>query len=132
MNEKKSIGHAIMMARTELGWSQGELGEALGVKYQTIGTWERDEVVPPRSRWKKIKELCGISVQELKESTLTVTASGAGSTANSGRLYQVGNGVHLSAEEQTLINTLRRHGEKSPLIIIKILGMIDEISEKIT
>ena len=126
MKEKISIGHAIKMARTELGLSQEEFGEALGVKYQTVGTWERDEVIPPRGRWERIKALCGINIKELSDNTIT----GTGNVIGSGKIGMT-KGEILSAEEQTLVNAIREHGEKAPRIIRKIIGMIDEISEKI-
>ena len=56
--------------------------------------------------------------------------TGSGNVTGSGKIGMI-RGEILSAEEQTLINAIREHGEKAPRIIRKIIGIIDEISEKI-
>jgi hypothetical protein len=57
--------------------------------------------------------------------------TGTGNVIGSGLVAQIGGGVQLGAEEQALINALREYGDKAPRVMRKILGMIDEIAEKI-
>lgn len=62
-----TLGDRLRVARGRSGLTQGQLAEALGVKTQTVGNWERD-VTEPTLPLSKVRLLCdrlGISFEEL-------------------------------------------------------------------
>lgn len=46
-------------------WSQSRMAEALGVKRTTVWRWERGDRFPERELWPKIRDLTGLSIDDL-------------------------------------------------------------------
>lgn len=60
-----TTGEKIHKYRKELGLSQEELGKKLLVSRQTISLWEKDQTVPSIENLKYLKEIFGVSADEL-------------------------------------------------------------------
>lgn len=127
MEQKNTLGRQIKIARAKLGLSQAGFGELFGVQHQAVGSWERDEVVPPQRRWGEFKEKCGIDIAEImsiqnKNITIDNQSMFAGKS-----IMNPGNGLVLSAAEQALVSGLRKLGEKEDETIFEFLGMISKM-----
>ena len=59
------MGNKIAAARRAKGLSQENLAEKLGVSFQAVSTWERDESMPDTSRLKPLADELGLSVDSL-------------------------------------------------------------------
>jgi transcriptional regulator with XRE-family HTH domain len=70
-----SIGARIKMRRLEVGMSQQELGEALGVSFQQIQKYEKGVNGVRGSRMEQIAEALGVSVSFLYEQPRQGTVS---------------------------------------------------------
>lgn len=62
-----TIGERLQQHRKDLGLSQEELGQRLLVSRQTVSLWETDQTLPTIDNLLRLKELFGISVDELLE-----------------------------------------------------------------
>lgn len=51
--------------RADLGLTQDQLGEAIGVGAMTISRWERGASLPRRRYWPKLSELTGLKIVEI-------------------------------------------------------------------
>ena len=60
-----TIGERIQVLRKNLGLSQDELGQRLLVSRQTVSLWENDQTVPTIDNLKRLKEIFGVSVDEI-------------------------------------------------------------------
>ena len=60
-----SLGENIQKYRKDLGLSQEELGQKLLVSRQTISLWEKDQTVPTIDNLIRLKEVFGVSVDEI-------------------------------------------------------------------
>lgn len=60
-----TIGENIQKCRKSMGLSQEELGKKLLVSRQTVSLWEKDETVPTLDNLIRLKELFGVSVDNL-------------------------------------------------------------------
>ncbi len=60
-----TVGEKIQMYRKKLGLSQEELGQKLLVSRQTISQWEKDQTIPTIDNLIRLKEVFGISVDEI-------------------------------------------------------------------
>ena len=60
-----TTGEKINYYRKQLGLSQEELGQKLLVSRQTISLWEKDQTVPTIDNLIRLKEIFGVSVDEL-------------------------------------------------------------------
>lgn len=60
-----TVGERIQALRKNLGLSQDELGQRLLVSRQTISLWENDQTVPTIDNLKRLKEIFGVSVDEI-------------------------------------------------------------------
>ena len=60
-----SIGQNIQKQRKRLGLSQEELGQRLFVSRQTVSLWEKDMTSPTPDNLLRLKEVFGISVDEI-------------------------------------------------------------------
>lgn len=60
-----SIGERIQKYRKSLNLSQEELGQKLLVSRQTISLWEKDQTVPTIDNLMRLKEIFGVSVDEI-------------------------------------------------------------------
>ncbi len=59
------IGNKILEMRKEMGLSQEQLAEQMGVARQTISKWELGETSPDISQTKKLSEIFNVSVDDL-------------------------------------------------------------------
>ncbi|RHR10506.1 XRE family transcriptional regulator [Pseudoflavonifractor sp. AF19-9AC] len=60
-----SLSEKILSLRTQLGLSQEDLAEKLGVSRQSVSKWETGQSVPDLDKLIKLADLFGISVDEL-------------------------------------------------------------------
>ena len=60
-----TIGEKIYKCRKENNLSQEELGKKLFVSKQTISLWEKDQTVPTIDNLMKLKEIFGVSIDEI-------------------------------------------------------------------
>ena len=60
-----TVGESIQKCRKELGLSQEELGQKLFVSRQTVSQWEKDQTVPTIDNVMRLKEIFGVSVDEI-------------------------------------------------------------------
>lgn len=60
-----TLGNKIQECRKALGLSQEELGQKLLVSRQTVSLWENDQTLPSIDNLTRLKEIFGISVDEL-------------------------------------------------------------------
>lgn len=63
-----TVGEKIQKHRKERGMSQEELGQLLLVSRQTVSLWEKDQTVPTIDNLMRLKEIFGISVDEILDS----------------------------------------------------------------
>lgn len=60
-----TTGERINLYRKQLGLSQEELGQKLMVSRQTISLWEKDQTIPTIDNLIRLKEIFGVSVDEI-------------------------------------------------------------------
>ena len=60
-----TLGENITRLRTEMGWSQGDLADALDVSRQSISRWETDGSVPELDKLLRLSDLFGVTLDEL-------------------------------------------------------------------
>ena len=60
-----TVGEKIQYYRKQYGLSQDELGQKLLVSRQTISQWENDQTIPTIDNLLRLKEIFGVSVDEL-------------------------------------------------------------------
>ena len=60
-----TLGESIALLRTQKGWSQGDLADALDVSRQSISKWETDTSVPELDKLLRLSELFGVTLDAL-------------------------------------------------------------------
>ena len=60
-----TLGENITRLRTEKGWSQSDLADALDVSRQSISKWETDGSVPELDKLLRLSDLFGVTLDEL-------------------------------------------------------------------
>lgn len=60
-----TVGEKIQFYRKELKLSQEELGQRLLVSRQTVSLWEKDQTVPTLENLMRLKEILGVSIDEI-------------------------------------------------------------------
>lgn len=60
-----SVGKKIQAYRKQFNFSQEELGQKLLVSRQTVSLWEKDQTVPTVDNLMRLREIFGVSVDEL-------------------------------------------------------------------
>ncbi|NLD03231.1 MAG: helix-turn-helix transcriptional regulator, partial [Clostridiales bacterium] len=60
-----SFGSKLSARRKAKGWNQTQLAEMVGVSFQTVSCWERDEYLPETDRLSAITKALDISVSVL-------------------------------------------------------------------
>ena len=60
-----TVGERIKAARINIGMTQKELAEKLGIPYQSIGQWERDQRNPKVDTLQRLADVLGVSVPYL-------------------------------------------------------------------
>ena len=79
-----SLGEKICALRKENDYTQAELGNALGVTYQAVSKWERDESMPDFEMISKLAKLFGVPIAHFEnnaENEETVVEEQADMTA---------------------------------------------------
>ena len=71
-----TVGERIQMYRKQFGMSQEELGQKLLVSRQTISLWEKDQTVPTIANLVRLKEIFGVSVDDILGINVTEQNSG--------------------------------------------------------
>lgn len=66
-NIKNTIGSRIKLARKGAGYTQEQLAEKLGVSFQAISSWERDEFIPDTWNLIELAKALEVSVSSLVE-----------------------------------------------------------------
>lgn len=61
-----SLGEKICALRKEKSFTQAELGNALGVTYQAVSKWERDESMPDFEMISKLAKLFGVPISHFE------------------------------------------------------------------
>ena len=59
------IGENILRTRKNKGLTQTELAEMVGVSFQAVSSWERDEYLPDMENFIKLAELLGVKASYL-------------------------------------------------------------------
>lgn len=74
-----TVGESIQKYRKSFGMSQEELGQKLLVSRQTISLWEKDQTVPTIDNLMRLKEVFGVSVDEIldAENKMQLTEDGS-------------------------------------------------------
>ena len=67
MKEMNTIGSRIAKARKDTGMTQAEVAERLGVTFQAVSSWERDEFVPETWNLIELAKVLNVSVSSLVE-----------------------------------------------------------------
>lgn len=67
MNEYDTIGKRIAKARKDAGMTQSDVAEKLGVTFQAVSSWERDEFVPETFNLIELARVLEVSVSSLTE-----------------------------------------------------------------
>ena len=62
-----SIGTNIRDLREERGYTQEQVAEAVGVTFQAVSAWERDEYKPETDNLLKLAEIFDVSVSAIAE-----------------------------------------------------------------
>lgn len=67
-----TIGEKIKVLRQERGWSQGDLGDRVGIKAQNISRYEKNKTVPRESTLKVFAEVFERPISEFTQLASTV------------------------------------------------------------
>ena len=68
--DNMDFGNKIMKLRKQLGLSQEELAEKLGVARQTISKWELGETAPDLKQSKELSKVFNVSLDELTDNDI--------------------------------------------------------------
>ena len=69
MNESTSIGARIAARRKQLGLTQRELAEQMGVTDKAVSKWERDLARPDVQSLPHLADILGLSIETLMDDT---------------------------------------------------------------
>lgn len=58
--------HTLLEIRTELGLTQTQFGNLIGVSLTTVNRWEMGKSFPPKTKWKAIEEVLGIPFNQIR------------------------------------------------------------------
>lgn len=112
-----TVGKSIQKYRKDLMLSQEELGQKLLVSRQTVSLWEKDQTVPTIDNLIRLKEVFGISIDEILgiENKIQVEEN------KLREVYQ----LHFSESELKQIQCLQgKNFYKRPIIFILILAFL--------
>jgi transcriptional regulator with XRE-family HTH domain len=99
-----SMGKKIAQLREEVGLSQKALAKTLGVHFQSVGRWEREEGVPDATDLKKMAELFKVPTDYLLFDD--VPRDGRVDIPDLHLLYQFEEASTLDEEKRTVIKQL--------------------------
>ena len=71
-----SIGSNIRSLREERGFTQEQVADRIGITFQAVSSWERDEYKPDTDKLIKLAELFDVSVSALVEDKQSVFCLG--------------------------------------------------------
>lgn len=97
-NIKNTIGSRIKLARKSVGLTQEELAEKLGVTFQAISSWERDEFIPDTWNLIELAKVLEVSVSSLVEDRNNYTFN---------TVKNIYNWEHMKAYVQTTAKALK-------------------------
>ena len=63
--DQEKIGTFISSCRKEKGWTQEQLGEALGVSQRSVSRWETGRNLPDLALLSPLADALGVGVEEL-------------------------------------------------------------------
>lgn len=92
---KQTLGMMITALRKQMGMTQLELAEKMGVTDKAVSKWERDLSCPDVSSLPRLAEILGVSVDELMQAK-TRTAADRGASAPDSILTLVFKAVTLA------------------------------------
>ena len=70
-----SLGTNIKQLREERGLTQEQVADKIGITFQAVSSWERDEYKPDTEKLIKLAELFDVSVSALVEEKQSVFAT---------------------------------------------------------
>lgn len=124
-----TTGQRIKEARKKAGLTQKELGQRLGVTYQTLAQWENDHRNPKPETLERIAEALGVLMFELvgdhpqKESFLYGYFAADQETRHIARIFK----YSFSPLERELIKVFARLNDTGQQEAVKRLGELLEI-----
>ena len=68
MQNSKSIGNKIAIARKKINLSQAELAQQVSISSQAVGKWERGESMPDIITLNRIADILGVDLNYFSES----------------------------------------------------------------
>ena len=63
--DMKKVGEQIAALRRANGLTQNELGERLGVSFQSVSKWENNSAVPELEKLIKMSDVFGVTLDQL-------------------------------------------------------------------
>lgn len=103
---RMTTGERIKAARKKKGLSQVQLGEMLGIPFQSISQWERDARNPKKETLRKIAQALDVSVADLDGEEeayvqlLLQTVDGREVVVNMPRVYIMGQPEHKPEDKR--------------------------------
>lgn len=113
-----ALGEKICRLRKSKGMTQAELGEKLGVTYQAVSKWERNESLPDFDMMSKLAKLCGVSITyfeadgELAAATQTSASESKPADDILGFCTECGKVVRLGEESENSVKLVCKSCEE--------------------
>ena len=119
-----SIGNKIRNARKKAGLTQKELGERLGISYQTIAQWENDLRNPKITTLQKIARALGTDWANLADESVAAAY-------DAGYEEGVNNGTAMEEWQNHLIDALwKRQGYSYSDTEISLIGLFSKLNDE--
>lgn len=115
-----TVGEKIQKYRKELGMSQEELGQKLLVSRQTISLWEKDQTVPTIDNLMRLKDVFGVSVDEI----LDIASKESASEIEPLETYQFN---YTKTELNEIYRLQRKAIYKRPILFTSLAVFFDNI-----
>ncbi len=127
------LGDKIIALRRQLGWSQEQLAEEMGISRQSVSKWESGMSIPDIDKILKLSEIFGVSTDYLLREEIEVAQPSEGNT-------EVNDGVRqVSAEEASeYMEVVESVSEKiaagvalfilSPVLMIVLAGIAEYVN----
>lgn len=112
-----TVGEKIQKYRKAIGMSQAELGQKLLVSRQTISLWEKDQTVPTIDNLMRLREVFGVSVDEILDIEVDIEGKESVSEIEPNETYQFN---YTKAELNELYRLQRKSIYKKPVIFTLI------------
>lgn len=122
--DEMSTGKRIQEARKKAGLTQKELGERLGISYQTIAQWENDLRNPKITTLQKIAGALGIDWTNLADDSVAAAY-------DAGYEEGVNNGTAMDEWQNNLIDALwERQGYSYSDTEISLIGLFSKLNDE--